>query len=67
MLLAEWGETLSLSFFEPSLNKFCSDSEMYKTMAELDVPVCLMHMRGDPTTMTNLKDYENDDVVGGVR
>jgi len=36
-------------------------------MAELDVPVCLMHMRGDPTTMMGLKDYENDDIVSGVR
>lgn len=40
---------------------------MYKVMAELDVPVCLMHMRGDTKTMMDLKDYENDDIVLGVR
>jgi len=40
---------------------------MYKAMAELDVPVCLMHMRGDPNTMMGLKEYENNDIVAGVR
>jgi len=45
----------------------CRDPDMYKTMAELDVPVCLMHMRGDTKTMMHLKDYEDGDVVKGVR
>ncbi len=33
--------------------------------AELGVPVCLMHMQGDPRTMQEAPDY--DDVVGEVR
>lgn len=32
--------------------------------AELDIPVMLMHMRGEPTTMNNLAQY--DEVVGDV-
>ncbi|WP_201596137.1 dihydropteroate synthase [Psychrobacter vallis] len=32
--------------------------------AELDIPVMLMHMRGEPTTMNNLSQY--DDVVSDV-
>ncbi len=32
--------------------------------AELDIPVMLMHMRGEPTTMNNLSQYE--DVVSDV-
>ena len=33
--------------------------------AELDIPVMLMHMRGEPTTMNNLAQY--DDVISDVR
>ncbi|BFZ62911.1 trifunctional dihydropteroate synthetase [Saitoella coloradoensis] len=42
------------------------DVDMFKTMAELDVPVCLMHMRGTPETMNSMTTYEGDlvDVVG---
>ena len=35
-----------------------------KVAAELDIPVMLMHMRGEPTTMNNLAHY--DDVVDEV-
>jgi dihydroneopterin aldolase/2-amino-4-hydroxy-6-hydroxymethyldihydropteridine diphosphokinase/dihydropteroate synthase len=44
------------------------ESGMFSTMAELDVPVVLMHSRGTPETMTSLADYSADGgVVGGVR
>ena len=33
--------------------------------AELDIPVMLMHMRGEPTTMNNLAQY--DDIISDVR
>ena len=33
--------------------------------AELDIPIMLMHMRGEPTTMNNLAHY--DDVISDVR
>ncbi|GAA6017262.1 hypothetical protein JCM10207_003667 [Rhodosporidiobolus poonsookiae] len=39
---------------------------MLQTMAELGVPVVLMHSRGDPTTMTQLTEYDGG-VVAGVR
>ncbi|KAK9466140.1 Dihydropteroate synthase-like protein [Lipomyces arxii] len=42
------------------------DPNMLKTAAELDVPICLMHMRGTPQTMSKLTEYKNDDVVEGV-
>ncbi|KAK1930426.1 Folic acid synthesis protein fol1 [Phytophthora citrophthora] len=35
------------------------DSEMLKTVAKLRVPIVLMHMRGTPKTMTQLKEYED--------
>jgi dihydropteroate synthase len=35
------------------------DSEMFGTMARLQVPYILMHMRGTPQTMTSLNQYEN--------
>ncbi|GAA5906728.1 hypothetical protein JCM6882_003287 [Rhodosporidiobolus microsporus] len=41
---------------------------MLQTMAELAVPVVLMHSRGTPATMTGLTDYSADGgVVEGVR
>lgn len=40
---------------------------MLKLMAELDVPVVLMHSRGNPKTMSELTTYEDGDVVTGVR
>ncbi|KAI7903788.1 Dihydropteroate synthase-like protein [Cokeromyces recurvatus] len=44
------------------------DPNMLKTMAECNVPVCLMHMRGDAHTMMSKENttYENDDVVDEV-
>lgn len=35
------------------------DSEMDETIAKLNVPYILMHMRGTPATMGNLTDYED--------
>jgi dihydropteroate synthase len=35
------------------------DKEMFKTVAKLNVPYILMHMRGTPQTMATLTDYEN--------
>ncbi len=40
------------------------DENMYATVASLGVPYVLMHMRGNPHTMTTLTDY--DDVVVDV-
>lgn len=35
------------------------DKEMFKTVAKLNVPYVLMHMRGTPQTMSTLTDYDN--------
>jgi dihydropteroate synthase len=35
------------------------DSEMLTTVANLNVPIVLMHIRGNPQTMQKLTDYEN--------
>ena len=35
------------------------DKEMFKTVAALQVPYVIMHMRGTPQTMTSLAQYEN--------
>lgn len=35
------------------------DSKMFETVAELNVPYILMHMRGTPATMQSLTDYNN--------
>lgn len=45
------------------------DSDMLTTVAELDVPFVLMHMRGEPEEVNQPKHqkYEDNDVVGGVR
>ncbi|KAJ3205642.1 trifunctional dihydropteroate synthetase [Entophlyctis luteolus] len=43
------------------------DPEMIKIMSQLKVPVCIMHMRGDPKSMQSLTTYENNDVVTEVR
>lgn len=40
------------------------DSDMFTTVAELNVPYILMHMRGTPATMTSLTEY--DDVTADV-
>jgi dihydropteroate synthase len=40
------------------------DPAMFETVAKLNVPYVLMHMRGNPKTMTKLTDY--DDVVRAV-
>ena len=41
------------------------DEEMLETVAQLDVPIVLMHIRGNPQTMQSLTDYQ--DVVTEVR
>ena len=40
------------------------DSQMLATVAELGVPYIMMHLRGTPTTMTQMTDY--DDVVADI-
>ncbi|WP_414564455.1 MULTISPECIES: dihydropteroate synthase [unclassified Anabaena] len=35
------------------------DSEMFPTVASLDVPIVLMHIRGTPQTMQQMTDYED--------
>ena len=40
------------------------DEEMLSTIAQLDVPIILMHIRGNPQTMQSLTDYQ--DVVAEV-
>ncbi len=35
------------------------DKKMYETIAQLDVPYILMHMKGTPQTMTSLDQYEH--------
>jgi dihydropteroate synthase len=35
------------------------DAQMFKTVAELQVPYILMHMRGTPKTMSSLTNYNN--------
>jgi dihydropteroate synthase len=41
------------------------DPEMLSTVAQLEVPMILMHIRGTPETMQQLTDY--DDLVGEIR
>ncbi|OTG86178.1 dihydropteroate synthase [Acinetobacter sp. ANC 4558] len=40
-----------------------------KTAAELDIPVIIMHMRGEPTTMNHLDQYNNvvDEVIEEIQ
>lgn len=38
------------------------DANMFKVMADLDVPYVAMHMRGDPCTMQNRENLKYDDV-----
>lgn len=40
------------------------DSQMLPTVAELDVPIVLMHIRGNPQTMQEYTDYE--DLLGEI-
>eukprot|EP00550_Attheya_septentrionalis_P006175 CAMPEP_0198295056 /NCGR_PEP_ID=MMETSP1449-20131203/25571_1 /TAXON_ID=420275 /ORGANISM="Attheya septentrionalis, Strain CCMP2084" /LENGTH=688 /DNA_ID=CAMNT_0043995227 /DNA_START=297 /DNA_END=2363 /DNA_ORIENTATION=+ len=42
------------------------DPDMLSTVAELKVPMILMHMRGTPQTMQGLTHYRNNDVVSDV-
>ncbi|KAF9408898.1 trifunctional dihydropteroate synthetase [Podila epigama] len=43
------------------------DGAMYSVMAKWNVPVCLMHMRGDSKTMMKQTNYgANNDVVGEI-
>ena len=39
------------------------DDAMLSTAAALDVPICLMHYRGDPSTMISLANYPEDTVA----
>lgn len=41
------------------------DSEMFTVAARADVPICIMHMRGNPKTMQS-GDIHYDDVVGEI-
>lgn len=41
------------------------DSEMLSTVAQLKVPIILMHIRGTPQTMQKLTDYR--DLIGQIR
>jgi dihydroneopterin aldolase/2-amino-4-hydroxy-6-hydroxymethyldihydropteridine diphosphokinase/dihydropteroate synthase len=43
------------------------DPDMLRIMAELDVPVCLMHRRGNTKTMMGLVDYKDNDIIRAVR
>jgi dihydropteroate synthase len=40
------------------------DSKMFDTVAQLGVPYVMMHMRGTPTTMQQMTDYQ--DIVGEI-
>lgn len=42
------------------------DEGMLAVMAAANVPVVLMHSRGDSTTMSSLTTYEGDDVIASV-
>ncbi|MDE6249524.1 MAG: dihydropteroate synthase [Paramuribaculum sp.] len=42
------------------------DPEMFTTVADLKVPYIMMHMRGNPSTMTSLTDYGGHGVTGSV-
>jgi len=35
------------------------DPKMIETIGDLQIPYCMMHMRGTPQTMKSLKDYKN--------
>ncbi|HRJ81833.1 MAG TPA: dihydropteroate synthase [Cyclobacteriaceae bacterium] len=35
------------------------DADMFNTVAQLQVPYCCMHMKGNPETMNNLTQYSN--------
>ena len=41
------------------------DSQMLSTVAQLQVPIILMHIRGTPQTMQKLTDYQ--DLIGEIR
>ncbi|KAI9208723.1 Dihydropteroate synthase-like protein [Polychytrium aggregatum] len=43
------------------------DPNMVATVAKHHAPYCLMHMRGNPQTMMNLTEYENNDVVEDIK
>ena len=40
------------------------DSQMFEIVAQLDVPYMMMHMRGTPTTMQQMTDYQ--DIVAEI-
>eukprot|EP01117_Protostelium_nocturnum_P014866 TRINITY_DN5704_c0_g1_i1.p1 TRINITY_DN5704_c0_g1~~TRINITY_DN5704_c0_g1_i1.p1 ORF type:complete len:474 (-),score=163.61 TRINITY_DN5704_c0_g1_i1:42-1289(-) len=43
------------------------DPKMFETVAQLQVPLVIMHSRGDPKTMSSLAVYENDQVYPEVK
>eukprot|EP01134_Creolimax_fragrantissima_P001674 CFRG1674T1 len=43
------------------------DSEMLDVAVELQVPIVLMHSRGNPSSMNSLSTYKQDGVAQGVR
>ncbi|KAJ3339685.1 trifunctional dihydropteroate synthetase [Gonapodya sp. JEL0774] len=42
------------------------DPEIATVLAQMSAPICLMHTRGNPRTMTSLTQY-GDDLVGDIR
>lgn len=42
------------------------DQNMFKTVADMQVPMVIMHMRGIPETMQSLTDYKDNDVLADV-
>ncbi|MDN3664198.1 dihydropteroate synthase [Algibacter miyuki] len=75
LILKEFPNTLiSIDTFRSAIAKHCIeagaalindisagklDTEMLKTVADLQVPYIMMHMRGEPQTMQNHTDYDN--------
>jgi dihydropteroate synthase len=58
--VAEWGDCIVNDISAGEL-----DPQMITTVAELGLPYVAMHMRGTPTTMQSMTDY--DDIVEEVR
>lgn len=42
------------------------DPDMFSTVAQLQVPMVIMHMRGIPENMQTLTEYKNNDVLTDV-
>ena len=50
---------VSVDTFRSEVSGGALDPEMYHTVAALQVPYILMHMKGDPQTMQSLTDYSD--------